>query len=67
MKKVKRTIAIIIYLLFAYAYSLMPKFSFQGGFSVAWGAFNLETFIMMVFVGAYLTAFWIMINKLFRN
>lgn len=67
MKRVKRIIAAVIYAIFSYCYALMPEFHIKGGFSVKWGVFNLETFIMMLFIGAYLTAFWIAINRLFRN
>ena len=67
MKYVKRIVAAVIYVLFAYFYSLLPHFSIKGGFSVRVNPFNLETFIMMLFIGAYLTAFWIIINRLFRN
>lgn len=67
MKYVKRIVAVVIYVLFAYFYAFLPDFSIKGGFSVSLNPFNLETFIMMLFIGAYLTAFWIIINRLFRN
>ena len=67
MKYVNRIVAVVIYVLFAYFYALLPDFSIKVGFSVSLNPFNPETFIMMLFIGAYLTAFWIIINRLFRN
>lgn len=67
MKYVKRILLAVVYVLFAYFYALLPEFHIKGGFSVSVSPFNLETFIMMLFIGAYLTAFWIVINRLFRN
>lgn len=67
MKKVKRIVYIILYVAFAFVYAFMPKLVLSDGLKVIWGTFNPETFIMMLFVGAYLVAFWILINKLFRN
>ena len=67
MKYVKRIVAVVIYVLFAYFYALLPDFSIKGVFSVSLNPCNPETFIMMLFIGAYLTAFWIIINRLFRN
>ncbi len=67
MKYVKRIVLAAIYAAFAYFYALLPEFHIKGGFGVSVKPFNLETFIMMLFIGVYLTAFWIIINRLFRN
>lgn len=67
MKRFKRILAVIIYVAFSYGYALRPDIRFRGGFSIAWHSFHLETFVMMLFVGVYLTAFWVLINRLFRN
>lgn len=67
MKYLKRVIFIILYLIFAYFYALNPKISFGGGTFLEFNKFSLETFIMVLFIGAYLVAFWKGINKLFRN
>lgn len=67
MKKIKRVLLIILYAVFSFFYARNPQFGFKGGVSVTWNNFNAETFVMMLFIGAYLTAFWIMINRLFRS
>lgn len=67
MKKITKIVLTIIYVIFSYFYALKPEFSIKGGFSVVWNPFDLETYIMMLFVGAYLVCFWKGINKLFRN
>lgn len=67
MKYVKRIVLAVIYVAFAYFYALLPEFHIKGGFGVSVMPFNLETFIMMLFIGVYLTAFWTIINRLFRN
>lgn len=67
MKYVKRTVLAALYIAFSYFYALLPKFHIKDGFGVSVSPFNLETFIMMLFIGIYLTAFWVIINRLFRN
>ena len=67
MKYVKRTVLAALYIAFSYFYDLLPKFQIKVGFGGSGSPFNLETFIMMLFIGIYLTAFWIIINRLFRN
>lgn len=67
MKKVKRCIFVVLYVIFSYVYALRPELTLGSECPVTFSAFNIETFIMMLFVGAYITAFWIGINKLFRN
>lgn len=67
MKYVKRVVLAVIYVVFAYFYALLPKFHLKGGLRVSLSPFNFETFVMMLFIGIYLTAFWIVINRLFRN
>lgn len=67
MKYIKKIIFAVIYIAFAYIYSLLPELHLRGGLAVSVNPFDLETFIMMLFIGVYLTAFWIVINKLFRN
>lgn len=67
MKYIKRIILAVVYVLFAYFYALLPEVHLKGGFRVNLSPFNLETFVMMLFIGFYLTAFWIIINRLFRN
>lgn len=67
MKYIKRIVLAVVYVVFAYFYALLPEFHVKGGLAVSVSPFNLETFIMMLFIGVYLTAFWIIINRLFRN
>lgn len=40
MKYVKRIVAVVIYVLFAYFYAFLPDFSIKGGFSVSLNPFN---------------------------
>ena len=67
MKYVKRVVLAVVYVVFAYFYALLPEFHLKGGLRVSLSPFNFETFVMMLFIGIYLTAFWIIINRLFRN
>ena len=67
VKYIKRAVIAVVYVVFAYFYALLPEFHIKGGFGVSLNPFNLETFVMMLFIGVYLTAFWIIINRLFRN
>ncbi len=67
MKKISRMVLTIIYVIFSYFYALEPEFGFNDGFAVKWNTFDLETYIMMLFIGLYLVCFWRGINKLFRN
>lgn len=67
MKSFKRILLAIIYLAFSVLYAFSPKFGLGEGSFVMLESFNPETFIMMIFIGAYITGFWIFINRLFRN
>lgn len=64
---IKNIIYTIIYVVFSYFYALKPELRLEGGIELVWNSFNLETYIMMLFVGLYLVFFWRLINKLFRN